>query len=89
MRRFFNWIGGGAVGFVLSIVFDSVMKKKLNAVWPWVLRDVETIERIPDLTGQERRDKVFWSIKDTLKADNNTINLAIELAVAFLRKVNR
>lgn len=82
------------MGMIIAIVFDKVVKAELKLMWDTVLEEVHAAEEVPDLVGEEKRIRAIACVNDRLiqagiKPIDTNINLAIEIAVQYVRKVTR
>jgi len=81
-------------GNVLKTIFDQVLREFLSDIWDIVVSEVSNLDSIPDLLDGEKRQRAFENIRDRIKAEgmnvkDSVVNLAIELAVQYLKKLKR
>ena len=74
----------------LKTIFDTVVKVYLDKIWDITLQEVSKL-RASDLVDDDKRKAAFDAIKErvlgeSLDAKDHLINLAIELAVAWIKK---
>jgi len=89
----FGWVRDN-IGEVLKVIFDSVIKGYINSIWTITVDEVNKAGGFVDLTNEQKRLRAFSAIKDRVKASSidtrdSMINLAIEMAVTYLKKLNR
>ena len=93
IAKVFGWVQDN-ITEILTVLYDTILKAYLNDIWDVVVEEVEAVGGFVDLTDEEKRRRAFNAIKERVKVasidvKDSAINLAIEMAVSYLKKLNR